>query len=238
MVNPFDLAIMQYINGFLRHWKLLDETMVFLRSTLLFSGAIPIASFWYVWQRCSNDETNEKRQYLLSGIVCCAIALFLARLVSFIVPFRMRPLVEPALHYQVPYGGQNLRATMIAWNSFPSDHAALLFCLAVGIWLVSRPVGTFITTYIVFCAFFPLIYIGQHYPTDIIAGCVIGGGAALLQKIPAFRVGMTRPAIKWMNKEAGSFYAFLFLCTFEIGELFGSLTGIAINGLKILHLMH
>jgi membrane-associated phospholipid phosphatase len=238
MVNPFDFAIMRFINGFLRHSKLLDETMVFLQHTLLFSGAIPIASFWYVWHRCSNDQTNEKRQYLLSGMVCCVIAVFLARLISFMVPFRMRPLAEPALNYQVPYGGQNLRATMIAWNSFPSDHAALLFCLAVGIWLVSRPVGTFIMTYIVLCGFLPLIYIGQHYPTDIIAGSMIGGGVALLQKIPAFRVGLARPAIKWMNKETGSFYAFLFLCTFEIAELFGSLTGIVVNGLKALHLIH
>ena len=240
MINPFDFAIMRSLNGILRHWKLLDELMVFLRSTVLFSGAIPVASFWYVWQRCGKDEaaSTEKRQYLLSGIVCCAVAVFMARLISFLVPFRVRPLAEPTLFYQAPYGGQNLRATMISWNSFPSDHAALLFCLAVGIWLVSRPVGIFTITYVVLCGLVPLVYIGQHYPTDIMAGCVVGGAAALPQTIPAFRAGLTGPALRWMNKEAGSFYAFLFLCTFEIGELFNSLSDTAVNALKALHLLH
>jgi undecaprenyl-diphosphatase len=237
MINPFDFAVMRYINGLLRHWKLLDETMVFLRSSLLFSGGIPIAAFWYLWQQSSHDETDEKRQYLWSLISCCLIAVCLARLVSFMVPFRTRPLAEPSLDYQVPYGGQYLRSTMIAWNSFPSDHAALLFCLAVGIWMVSRPVGSFVVTYVVFFAFFPLIYIGQHYPTDIIAGCVIGGGAALLLKIPTFRVSMARPAMSLMHKEAGLLYAILFLCTFEIGELFNSMAGVFFNGMKVLHLI-
>jgi membrane-associated phospholipid phosphatase len=166
----------------LRRWAKLKTLQIYH----LFSGGIPIAAFWYLWQQRSDDETDEKRQYLWSLIICCLIAVFLARFVSFLVPFRTRPLAEPALHYQVPYGGQYLGSTMISWNSFPSDHAALLFCLAVGIWMVSRPVGTFVVAHVVFGAFFPLIYIGQHYPTDIIAGCAIGGGAALLLKIPSF----------------------------------------------------
>jgi membrane-associated phospholipid phosphatase len=237
MVNPFDFVIMRHVNGLLRQSKLLDETMVFLRSTLLFSGGIPVAAFWYLWQQPSTDETDEKRQYLWSLIVCCFIAVFLARFVSFAVPFRIRPLAEPLLNYQVPYGGQYLRSTMISWNAFPSDHAALLFCLAVGIWMVSRPVGTFVLTYVVLCGFFPLIYIGQHYPTDIITGCAIGGGVALLLRIRSFRVGMSGFAMRWMHKESASFYAFLFLCTFEIAELFNSFAGVIVNGMKVLHLI-
>ncbi len=62
--------------------------------------------------------------------------------------------------------------------SFPSDHAAASFAIAVSVFLVSRRAGA------VFLAAATAIsvarvLVGLHYPGDIAAGALVGTGAAL-----------------------------------------------------------
>jgi hypothetical protein len=82
----------------------------------------------------------------------------------------------------------------------------------------------------------PTIYMGIHYPTDVIAGAPLGIGGANLCKIASFRKSFSRPVFYWMGKSPGSFYAFLFLSTFEIAELFASIRSIILHGMQILKL--
>ncbi len=63
--------------------------------------------------------------------------------------------------------------------SFPSDHAAVAFAIAFGVFAFSRRVG------ILFLAAATLISLsrialGLHYPSDVLAGALVGWVAALL----------------------------------------------------------
>ena len=58
-------------------------------------------------------------------------------------------------------------------KSFPSDHAAVAFAIAVAIYFYNKKLGSIL----IFCAFLislARIYGGVHYPLDVIAGAIVG----------------------------------------------------------------
>jgi undecaprenyl-diphosphatase len=61
--------------------------------------------------------------------------------------------------------------------SFPSDHATGAFALAFGIWLYDRTAGTVLLILAATLAF-ARVYVGTHYPGDVVAGAFMGMGVA------------------------------------------------------------
>ncbi len=71
--------------------------------------------------------------------------------------------------------------------SFPSDHATGAFALAFGIWLYDRRLGRLLLAIATILAF-SRVYVGAHYPGDVIAGAFIGiAVAAVLYLVPLTR---------------------------------------------------
>jgi len=230
-VNEFDLRILYYFNSFANHSVNLDKMFWFFTRNPLVTGGFSFTLFWYAWFRNKHAEDQE---FLFCGLVATLISLVAARILALSLPFRLRPMHNPALHFQLPYGVDP--SGLIGWSSFPSDHATVFFCLAAVFWFVSRPLGLLAMCHAIFIIAIPTIYTGIHYPTDAIAGALLGIAGANLCKIASFRKSVTRPAFYWMGKDPGLFYAFLFLCTFEIAELFQSIRSIVLHGMQILKL--
>jgi undecaprenyl-diphosphatase len=120
------------------------------------------------------------------------------------------------------------------YSSFPSDHAVVFFCLAATIWMVSRRLGIVAWLYVFVVISLPRIYTGVHYPTDIVAGAALGFAMASLAKIGRLRTTLARPALRWMEKQPGPFYGFLFLATFELAELLITVRAILHAVIKLL----
>ena len=57
--------------------------------------------------------------------------------------------------------------------SFPSNMAAVAFAFAMGTWLYNRKLGGVLFIPAVLVAF-ARVYVGVHFPLDVIAGAVIG----------------------------------------------------------------
>ncbi len=66
------------------------------------------------------------------------------------------------------------------------------------------------------------MYLGLHYPTDILAGAMIGVGMALLANTAPINNYMIKPTMRWQHNHPSSFYAVFFLLTFNIATLFDS----------------
>ena len=68
--------------------------------------------------------------------------------------------------------------------SFPSDHATMAGAVAAGLLLVSWRLGALATVAAVLMAF-TRVYVGAHYPVDVLAGLAVGAVVAVLVSLAA-----------------------------------------------------
>lgn len=228
-MNSFDLTLIHFLNAHARQSEGFDVLIVRMDSNVLLQGGIIVALFWWAWAGTRNDN-RKTREILLFGILASVFAVFAARVLALTLPFRPRPMQNPALNFTLPYSMDPHE--LIGWSSFPSDHAVLFFCLAVSLWFVSKQLGALALGYAILGSSFPRVYLGIHYPTDIVAGAILGIGFAYLAKADSLRAAVTRPLLYWQEQHPESFSAFLFLYSFEIAEEFNSLRKVAWLGFR------
>jgi undecaprenyl-diphosphatase len=219
-LNSFDTSVISFVNSFAHRWFALDATVALIATNNLIKGGVIAALIWWAWFRPSAN-LSLNRELLSCGIVTGFLSLLVARTLAGLLPYRERPLHAAGLHFQMPYASNE--DMLIHWSSFPSDHAALFFALALSLSFVSRRAGIAALCYTFFIVCLPRIYMGFHYPTDILAGALIALGAASLVKIASFRIAMTRPVMRVLKVSPGAFYAGFFILTFQIAITFDSL---------------
>ncbi|HUK31864.1 MAG TPA: phosphatase PAP2 family protein [Candidatus Acidoferrum sp.] len=233
-MNSFDASIIHFFNSFARRSVILDNFMSYCTLDAFLIGAVPMALFWYAWVQYGRPDIA-KRKILTLGILISVVALGVARVLALSLPFRMRPFNTPALHFQAPYGVDS--SNYIGWSSFPSDRTTLFVCVAAILWMVSRRLGilAFVYTFLVICL--PTVYIGVHFPTDVLAGAALGIGVAAICNSTRLTNFVASPVLHVSDARPGLFHATLFLWTFEIGELFHSVRSIILHALRFAKLM-
>jgi len=161
-----DREIFVALNSSFRH-PFLDQLMMFLSTT---SAWIPLYIFLlYLLVRNYRKET-----WLI--LLAIALTILLADQItsSIMKPFfeRLRPSHEPSLAEQVfivnKYRGGKF--------GFASSHAANTFGIATLMWLFLKNYRPWISLLFVWALFvgFTRIYLGVHYPGDILAGFLVG----------------------------------------------------------------
>jgi membrane-associated phospholipid phosphatase len=219
-MNVFDQSVLKLLFAIVHWCPALDPILQYLVNDDLLKGGVIMAIFWGLWFR-DKKPVCERRELLLFAFISSSTAVVLGRLLALCVPFRVRPVQNPLYNFPFPHTDPNNMPH--SWNSFPSDHAILFFCLATSLWMVSRRIGVLIICQTLFVICLPRIYMGYHYPSDIAAGALLGIGAASVGKCTKVRKWAAGPAFLWMERHPASFYAFAFLWTYEVTELFRSL---------------
>ncbi|MGA3199204.1 MAG: phosphatase PAP2 family protein [Halobacteriota archaeon] len=228
-MNSFDLIIIHFFNSFAHRSWIADATVVIISGNHFLIGGVLLALFWWAWIE-HGKESMEKREALIFVLIAVTFAVSFARTLALSLPYRERPLHNPLIHFQLPYTLDP--STLINWSSFPSDHAVVVFCLAAGLWTVSRRLGALAISY-AFLISLPRIYLGYHYPTDILAGALLGIGVASLSRITTLRRTLARIILDPLDPRPAYLYSFLFLWTFEIGDMFNSLMQFVLLGGEI-----
>ncbi|MGH2518822.1 MAG: phosphatase PAP2 family protein [Chloroflexota bacterium] len=157
-----DYRIEQWINGPAGTHAVLDKVMyaaaawgepLFIALVLLWFGVAWLAG----WPQ---ERTNALAALLASG------GALLVNLVVSLIWTRPRPFFSHR-------GTVHLLLRHSADASFPSDHAAAAFAIAIVLLASHRRLGALFMAAAVVLSY-GRVYVGDHYPTDVLAGAVIG----------------------------------------------------------------
>lgn len=217
-MNPLDLHVAQFFSWYASHHWSLDWKLQAVAESYFLKGQVLMAAFWWAWFRPQHDQ-RRAREVLVAALLGCVVALALGRVLVTSLPYRARPIDNPAFNYNLPYPVDHSDAR--DWSSFPSDHAILFVGLAAGIFCAWRLGGTLAFIYVAVVVCFPRIYLGYHYLSDILAGAAIGLGLVTLFTWDPVRVPITRLPLRWHDARPQAFYVALLLLSYEIAELFG-----------------
>jgi undecaprenyl-diphosphatase len=190
-----------FLNGLAGRSWLFDSLVALAIDNNLVKAAPVAAAFLYAWQTPSGAERLKARRVLLVTLASLLAVLAATKFIADSV-FLPRPFIQsqqtyhledgrlveaPRLAYRPPQEGfshgrfERLRAGEIEDNdlaSFPSDHAAFYFALALGIFLASRVAGVFALAWALLVICGSRMITGTHSPLDIVAGIGIGGALA------------------------------------------------------------
>lgn len=226
-MNSLDRTIVVFINSFAHRLWTLDAVVHFLASNHMLKGCVFICVFYFFWFQSKGStnslELGERRQILLYTLLICIPGLIITRTLAAILPFRQRPLYDSQLHLHRAFTFDS--NSLESWSSFPSDHAVLFFALATAVFLFDRKIGWFLYVYAVFCISLPRIFLGIHYPSDILAGALFGGALAYSARWPALRSLVTRHAFRMQQASPGLFYACFFFLAYQTADLYDPLRG-------------
>lgn len=222
-MNAFDLSILRFLNHFAFRWPLFDDMAIGIEKFYFTRGLGLIGLLWWIWFR-GGATARRDRVIVVATTVATFLALIAGRLLAHYLPFRLRPFAEPDLGMHFP---SRLSAcqepVMRTWSSFPSDHAMMWCAVATGIFLASRRLGMLAFIYAIAFICFPRVYLGMHYPTDILAGAALGIVICLLFNQHALRERIAAPVLDWSVRYQGVFYACIFVLSFELASQFDEL---------------
>jgi membrane-associated phospholipid phosphatase len=228
-IHLADMAIYRFLAGFAGNW-ILDSLAGKMEANYLFQGGIFLAAYWYVWFRPGQDLDNRRRS-VIAVLTGTLLALIAERVVSVIVPFRVRPMFDPSVGH--PAYSITLSPNFEAWSAFPSGHATYFFALAFGLAYLLRRFTIPIMLYTAGWICLPRMYLGVHYASDIVAGAAIGIGTVWcslrnewLHSVVAGR------ALAWMETKPDWFYSAAFLVSFEMAFMFDDIRRV---GHTVLH---
>ncbi|KLU66086.1 undecaprenyl-diphosphatase BcrC [Desulfosporosinus acididurans] len=162
-MNSFDLRGYHLFNQFAGHHAILDKMFSFFAQ---YSLEVYVVLFIIAWFTMPKYETKQRHALLIMGL-SGVLGLIINVLLSHIY-FRPRPFTV------LPKGTFTQLIHHSADASFPSDHTTGSFGFAAASW---GKAPRWITTSFTILAILNgvgRLYVGVHWPTDVIAGMIIG----------------------------------------------------------------
>ena len=161
-----DLSLFQTLNGLAGRWPLLDYLGIFLASWLPYVMALVLALCWFR----PKSEKMHNRQAVLVALTSALFARLVIKTAIVMAYNRPRP-------FEVVAGAKKLIDHTKIHASFPSGHVVFFFALAMGVYFYNKKLGTLLFTGAALMGI-ARVYTGVHWPTDILAGALVGVLAA------------------------------------------------------------
>ncbi|CAE6764020.1 phosphatase PAP2 family protein [Paraburkholderia haematera] len=231
-MNSFDTAVQIFLTHNAFHSAAINHAIRVITGQIIFKGLVLIPVLWWMWFK-PDPRSEWRRETIIATVASGLLSLASGRLLAYCLPFRQRPLYNPELHLDFPSVGLH-DAVVRTWSSFPSDHAMLWMSIATGIFVVSRRVGVLALLYTGIFICLPRVYLGLHYPTDVLAGAAIGVAITCIATRDFVRTRLAGPILQWMNGYPGPAYMLAFLLSFELVTQFDDLFLLFRAGLKAL----
>lgn len=157
----FDFNILMFINGLSGHIAWLDHLIAnYSKYGPLLFGAYLIG-LWFTGKH--SEKRYDNRKQALYAFFSVLLAMGISQMIG-LMWFRNRPYIDHPV---------NRLVTVTADASFPSDHAAGSFSIAGSI-LSEHSLGGVILTVMAVLLSLSRVYVGVHYPSDILGGMAVG----------------------------------------------------------------
>ena len=186
----FDHTLFKAINSLAGQWVLLDTLAIFCAEYLIFGLVLFLIYYFYSHgiatsprifiKKCGTPRNDSKKKNNFKHISLVFISLALVLLINKIISlfhFRPRPFItHPEIYQLIEHSSD---------KSFPSDHTAIAFALAMSFWFL-RPKGRSYkkwgTLFLVAAVLIGLarIFCGLHYPLDVVVGAGVGIGIGVV----------------------------------------------------------
>lgn len=218
-MDNFDHFIIKGLHGISASSPLLNNFMLFISDNDFLKGGIIVSILWFFWMNKDKD-LDGKRKKVITVIISCLIAIAFGRLLTRVLPFRQRPVLNSVLTFLYP--DPHVADSMDLASSMPSDHSVMFLALVTGIFLISKRIGLLSFIYVSCFVLLPRIYLGLHYPTDILAGGIVGILITLIISNISITDKISQRILNFSSKYSGIFYVLFFWLSFQIGTMFDS----------------
>ncbi len=153
-----NLIIFQKINQFALKWLWLDTLAIFFAQ--YFEYVLIFCLFLFLL-------INFKKYWrmVFQAFLAAIISRFvIVEIIRYFLPIS-RPFVENHVNLLIPYNPNE--------SSFPSGHAAFYFALSTVIYSYNKKAGIlfFLASFLIVIS---RVFVGIHWPSDILAGAIIG----------------------------------------------------------------
>jgi diacylglycerol kinase family enzyme/membrane-associated phospholipid phosphatase len=163
-ISAEDAALFHLVAG--KHTPLLDTVLPRLTRTANQGG------LWWTVAAALAVTRGQRRRAAVRGLLALGIASGIANVPAKYAVRRSRPPLD-----RVPLGRQLHHQPMT--TSFPSGHAASAAAFAVGVGM-EAPIAGAAVGVLASAVAYSRVYVGVHYPGDVLAGVAVGAGSALL----------------------------------------------------------
>jgi undecaprenyl-diphosphatase len=211
------------VNGWCGNWWL-DRIAAFEERNYLFKGGLLVAAFCWFWFAADERRRAANRRTIVAVLIGTVLALSINRGMASLLPFRVRPMYLADIGYHAP--SLNFPFNLEHWSSFPSDSATFWLALSFGLFRLSKPLGVVCMVYSTLWMCLVRLYLGIHYPSDLVAGGLLGvlvvwGVDALLAaRDGAIGMVIMRRVTAMERRYPNWFYAAGFLVAFELTMVF------------------
>lgn len=211
-----NLMLFHVINGVAGHHAI-DVMISSTENNSLIRVAILTSPYAYIWHQTRDESVKGS---LIAGLIGVLFSIINARALAHVLPFELRPFYDPTSGFKHLSVADN--PDLESWSAFPSDTAAVCCALPFGLYWCCRRAALILIPLSLLVFVIPRIYLGIHYPFDVMVGSLIG----ILCALVAQTVRRSRPIHFMLSIEQakpGLFHFWFLIALSESALMFGGL---------------
>ncbi len=163
-----DYQIFQSINSLAGKWQILDYFGILCAKYLIFVIAGAIIGWWISMRKTRSTRAwpfeGKKKWLIFSNLSLAVLFSILINYILGFIKFRTRPFINFNITQLI---------NPLSEKSFPSDHTAVVFAASAAVFFYNKKLGL-VLLFLSFLVGLARIYVGVHYPLDVLGGMAVG----------------------------------------------------------------